>query len=228
MRLPILEHTELFNRSLGSTSDIVAKEMYTFLDKSSHSLTLRPEGTVGVLRSMLQERIWPQKVYYEGPMFRYERPQRGRYREFQQFGVEYLGAQDPMVDAEVIWMAETVLRALGTNASRQDHLAFVLHLNTLGDEESRHRYKKCLQTYFERYQLDLSSDSQRRLARQNPLRILDSKHEQDQSIIQECPLITEYLTLEAQRVRKKETIDKPRSPNRYCSASRPCWNLCLL
>ncbi|CAK4585711.1 unnamed protein product [Aphanomyces euteiches] len=189
IQTPLLESTDLFTRSLGTTSDIVSKEMYTFPDNSNNSLTLRPEGTAGVIRSMLSNGLQfagPHKVSYSGSMFRYERPQRGRYREFQQFGVEYIGSNGPHVDTQVLALAADVMRNLGLELS--------LHINTLGCIESRQLYREKLTQFLEPIKLDLSRDSQERFERGSVLRILDSKDARDRELLQEAPRLMGSLT----------------------------------
>lgn len=188
---PIFESTGVFKRAVGETSDIVGKEMYTFLDRGGDEITLRPEGTAPVVRSLLSNGLTqqlPLKYYYYGPMFRYERPQRGRYRQLHQFGVEFFGVDNPYADVEVLDLAKQILDRLGINAD--------LHLNTIGDLESRQAYRAALVDYFSRYQQDLSEDSKQRLTK-NPMRILDSKDEKDKRIAEDAPKITAYLTLVA-------------------------------
>ncbi|KAF4323694.1 hypothetical protein BBO99_00001484 [Phytophthora kernoviae] len=156
IQTPLLEYTDLFSRSLGDGSDIVMKEMYTFEDNSGKSVTLRPEGTAGIMRALVSNNLLfslPQKLAYSGSMFRYERPQRGRYREFQQFGVEFVGSSGPSVDAEIIAMAADALEALGIKDK------VTLELNSLGDSESRTRYRVALEGYFSQYKDELSTDS---------------------------------------------------------------------
>ena len=190
---PIFEKTEVFARTLGETSDVVTKEMYTFPDRGGDSLTLRPEGTAGVCRALASNGLTqtlPQRVFYAGPMFRYERPQKGRFRQFHQIGVEFLGATHPFADAEVIAFGYYILRALGIVDDVR------LEINTLGDNESRARYREALVTYLRRFASDLSLESQTRLEK-NPLRILDSKDAKDRAIIADAPRIGDYLTLHA-------------------------------
>nr|CCA15469.1 unnamed protein product [Albugo laibachii Nc14] len=191
MQTPVLEYTNLYMRSLGADSDIVNKEMYTFQDKSGDSVSLRPEGTASVIRALKDGNLvskLPRKVFYDGKMYRYERPQRGRFREFQQFGVEYVGCRSPSVDVEVIVMADRCLRALDVRERTE------LHINTLGDAESRIRYKEALREYFSTRIRLLSSESQLRFERGNLLRILDSKNDQDQDLIQCAPSFGQYLS----------------------------------
>ncbi len=189
---PIVEYTSVFKRTLGETSDIVGKEMYTFSDRNNESMTLRPEGTASVIRAIISEKLTqtlPQKRIYSGPMFRYERPQKGRYRQFYQLGVEYLGQDSPFADVECIALADHILKTLGI-------VDYKINLNTLGDMESRQSYKGALIKYFSKYENDLSEDSQSRLHR-NPLRILDSKDENDQKISANTPKFEAYLSSES-------------------------------
>lgn len=188
---PLVEPIDVFKRSIGSETDIVSKEMYTLTDRNEAVLCLRPEGTAGVMRALLSNKLThelPHKFFYAGPMFRYERPQKGRFRQFHQIGVEFLGEENPLSDVETIALGATVLQKLGVSAA--------LEINTLGDTESRMAYKKDLCTYLERYASSLSADSQRRLTT-NPLRILDSKAPEDQEIIKNAPIVTDCLTAEA-------------------------------
>jgi histidyl-tRNA synthetase len=187
---PIFEDTAVFERTLGDTSDVVMKEMYTFADRGGESITLRPENTAGVCRALVSNGLTqslPQKVFYAGPMFRYERPQKGRYRQFHQIGAELIGPSEPLADAEVITCGWDILQALGIAAD------VVLELNTLGDRESRARYREALVEYFTRHRHGLSQDSLARLER-NPMRILDSKDEADRCIVANAPAIAEHLT----------------------------------
>lgn len=191
---PVFEDTRVFSRSLGDTSDVVSKEMYTFEDRGGESLTLRPEGTAAICRALVTNGLTqslPQKVFYAGPMFRYERPQKGRYRQFHQIGAELLGAAEPLADAEIIAMGRDVLAALGIGAE------VVLELNTLGDTASRDAWRTALIAYFSDRRDELSADSQTRLER-NPLRILDSKAQQDRALVADAPTIDQFLTPEAQ------------------------------
>ncbi len=190
---PIFEFTEVFKRTLGDTSDIVTKEMYTFPDRSGAEITLRPEGTAGIARALISGGLGqslPLKFFYNGPMFRYERPQKGRLRQFHQIGIELLGAASPMADVEVIALAAHTLDALGVLEST------VLELNTLGDRESRSAYRDVLVAYFSDHRERLSADSIRRLE-QNPLRILDSKNKGDREVVAEAPMFSDYLTEDA-------------------------------
>lgn len=187
---PIFEDTRVFSRTLGETSDVVMKEMYSFEDRGGESITLRPEGTAGVCRALVTNGLTqslPQKVFYAGPMFRYERPQKGRYRQFHQIGLELIGPSEPLADAEVIACGWDILKALGV---AQDT---VLEVNTLGDAESRAAYRTALVAYFTAHQGALSKDSLARLER-NPMRILDSKDEGDRKIVAEAPTIAAHLT----------------------------------
>jgi histidyl-tRNA synthetase len=186
---PIFEYTEIFSRPIGETSDIVTKEMYTFVDRGGDEITLRPENTAGVVRAVLSGGLIqsaPLKFFYSGPMFRYERPQKGRLRQFHQIGVEIIGVAQPQADIEVIALGSRILDALGIRGRT------VLELNTLGDPESRTLYRDALSSYFSRRVSELSEDSRRRLER-NPLRILDSKEECDQRVSLEAPVFDDYF-----------------------------------
>ncbi len=192
---PIFEDTRVFSRTLGDTSDVVTKEMYTFADRGGDSLTLRPENTAGICRALVTGGLTqslPQKVFYQGPMFRYERPQKGRYRQFHQIGAELIGAAEPLADAETIALGWHILGALGLAADVE------LELNTLGDAPSRDAYRAALVAYFSDHRAQLSTDSQDRLAR-NPMRILDSKDAGDRTLIDGAPTIAAHLTGEAAR-----------------------------
>ena len=188
IRTPILEHTGLFKRAIGEVTDIVEKEMYTFVDElNGESMTLRPEGTASAVRAAIQHNLLydgGKRLWYTGPMFRHERPQKGRYRQFHQVGVEALGFAGPDVDAELIIMCADLWRALG--------IAPVLQLNTLGDVESRQRHRAKLIAYFETHQDALDEDSKRRL-HSNPLRILDSKHPAMQALNDAAPQLMDEL-----------------------------------
>lgn len=187
---PIFEFTEVFARPIGETSDIVSKEMYTFRDRGGEDVTLRPENTAGVVRAVLSNGLTqatPLKFFYSGPMFRYERPQKGRFRQFHQIGVELLGVVQPQADIEVIALGNRILDALGIRART------VLELNTLGDPESRAAYREALVSYFTAHASQLSEDSLRRLER-NPLRIFDSKEESDQQVSVGAPQFSQNLT----------------------------------
>ena len=190
IRPPIFEQTSLFERGIGEGTDVVGKEMYTFLDKGDRSITLRPEGTAGVVRALIENNLYAsgsvQRLWYCGPMFRYERPQAGRQRQFHQIGVELLGSGDPRGDVEVIALATELLQALGLKN-------LTLALNSVGNLEDRSKYRQALINYLTPYQQDLDPDSQDRLTR-NPLRILDSKEEKTQAIAQNAPSILDYLS----------------------------------
>jgi len=186
---PIFEFTEVFARPIGEHTDIVSKEMYTFTDRGGEEITLRPENTAGVVRAVLSNGLTqstPLKFFYSGPMFRYERPQKGRFRQFHQIGVELLGVATPQADIEVIALGQRILKELGI-ADR-----VVLELNTLGDPESRAAYRNALVGYFSGRREDLSEDSRRRLDT-NPLRILDSKDPGDMRINADAPTFDSYL-----------------------------------
>ena len=188
IRLPILEYTELFKRSIGEVTDIVEKEMYTFLDRNDESLTLRPEATASVVRAGMTNGLLhnqKQKLWTAGPMFRYEKPQKGRYRQFHQFDVEALGYDGPDVDAELIIMSARMWQRLGIDNIR-------LEINSLGVPESRTRYRAALVEYFTGVKNQLDEDSIRRLE-QNPLRILDSKNPDMQDIVAAAPVMLDYL-----------------------------------
>jgi histidyl-tRNA synthetase len=203
---PIFEFTEVFARPIGEHTDIVSKEMYNFTDRGGEEVTLRPENTAGVVRAVLSNGLTqstPLKFFYSGPMFRYERPQKGRFRQFHQIGVELIGVATPQADIEVIALGHRILRALGI-ADR-----VVLELNTLGDPASRTAYREALVRYFSGRISDLSEDSRRRLER-NPLRILDSKDPGDQRLAAEAPDFSEYLN-EASRdffTRVRDGLDR--------------------
>lgn len=186
---PIFEFSEIFHRTLGETSDVVNKETYTFTDRGGDSLTLRPEGTAGVARAFVSEGMaqnLPLKFYYSGPMFRYERPQKGRYRQFKQIGVECLGIESAAADVECLTLAWDLLTEIGLAPK------CYLEINTLGDSESRARYREALVQYFSQFQDKLSADSQMRLQK-NPLRILDSKDEGDHALIVNAPALQDHL-----------------------------------
>lgn len=193
IRFPILEKTELFRRSIGEVTDIVEKEMYTFPDRNDESLTLRPEGTAGCVRACIQNSLLnsgPLRLWYKGPMFRYERPQKGRMRQFHQFGVECFGMTGPDIDAEVIAMTAAFWRALGVAE------AVTLEINSLGTSASRQAHKKALIEYFEAHKSVLDEDSQRRLDT-NPLRILDTKNPEMQDLVESAPKLSEYMDEES-------------------------------
>ncbi|MBP1947639.1 histidine--tRNA ligase [Virgibacillus litoralis] len=194
IRTPLFEHTELFQRGVGDSTDIVQKEMYTFEDRGGRSLTLRPEGTASVARSFVENKMFgnpsqPVKLYYFAQMFRYERPQKGRMRQLNQFGVEVLGSADPAVDAEVIDLAMTCYKELGLTSLK-------LVINSLGDNESRTNHRQALVDHFSPHKDELCHDCQIRLD-QNPLRILDCKTDRDHPAMQNAPSILDYLNEES-------------------------------
>lgn len=189
---PIFEYTSVFTKPLGETSDIVGKEMYTFTDRGGESITLRPEGTAPVVRAIMSEGLTqtlPQRRILQGPMFRYERPQKGRYRQLHQISIECIGIASYHADVEVITMAHHILRNIGLTNT-------VLHLNTLGDMESRLAYRSALVAYFEQYKSNLSEDSLARLVK-NPLRILDSKDPSDKEVCANAPKLIDHLNDES-------------------------------
>ncbi len=195
LNLPILEYTEVFQRGTGESSDIVRKEMYTFLDKGNRSVTLRPEFTAGVMRSIVSNKLYatedlPIKIFYEGPAFRYERPQLGRYRQFTQFGVESIGIDTAEADAEAIVLAAQSFNMLGF-----DNIS--IKINTLGDEESRNAYRGALKEYFSKHIDEMCPDCHERI-KLNPLRMLDCKVERDQEIAKGAPKIKDYLSIESE------------------------------
>ena len=197
---PVLEHTELFVRGVGESSDVVRKEMYTFLDKAERSVTMRPEFTAGIMRLIIQNKLLatnelPLKTYYVGPVFRYERPQLGRYRQFYQFGVEAVGNNTPEIDVETIVLAYTILTSLNL-----DNVS--VKINTIGDEESRNNYRTALKEYFAKYLDQMCPDCHSRFEL-NPLRILDCKVPEDQKIVAGAPKMKDYLSNNA-----KERFDK--------------------
>lgn len=190
---PIFEFTEVFTRTVGETSDIVTKEMYVFEDRGGESIALRPEGTAGVARAVISNGLaqnLPLKVFYNGPMFRYERPQKGRQRQFHQIGIELIGPTQPIADVEVIACGADILDNLGILPRVQ------LELNTLGDMSSRDAYRAALVEYFGGFRDQLSDDSKLRLEK-NPLRILDSKDEDDRKLVVNAPTFEQYLSQEA-------------------------------
>lgn len=191
IRTPMFESTELFQRGVGDTTDIVQKEMYTFEDKGGRSLTLRPEGTASAVRAYVEHKMFgypdqPVKLYYTGPMFRYERQQAGRYRQFVQFGVEAIGSADPAIDAEVMALAMDVYRSLGLTELK-------LVINSLGDKETRDAHREALVKHFEPVKHELCSDCQSRLEK-NPLRVLDCKVDAKQPAMATAPALTNYLS----------------------------------
>jgi histidyl-tRNA synthetase len=193
VEMPVFEKTEVFARSLGETTDVVSKEMYSFLDRGDESLTLRPEFTAGIARAYLTDgwqQYAPLKVATHGPLFRYERPQKGRYRQFHQIDAEIIGAGEPQADVELLCMADQLLRELGIEG-------VTLQLNTLGDADSRDSWRVALVAYFQACRDELSEESRERLEK-NPLRILDSKDLRDQAFVADAPRIDEFLTDQAQ------------------------------
>lgn len=195
IRLPIVEQTGLFKRAIGDATDIVEKEMYTFLDKGTppESLTMRPEGTAGCVRAMLEHNLLrgaTPRVWYVGPMFRYEKPQKGRYRQFHQFGVETFGVATPDIDAELIMMTARLWKRMGVSDKVQ------LELNTLGEMDERAEYRAALVDFLNQHKVALDEDSQRRLGT-NPLRILDSKIESTQKILENAPKLHDFLKEES-------------------------------
>jgi len=196
IRTPIFENTDLFHRGVGEDTDVVSKETYDFLDRGKRSNTLRPEGTAGVVRSYIENKLYAdkipvQKLYYIGNMFRYERPQKGRYRQFAQFGAEAFGSNSPMLDAEIISYAVSVLKALKINDVE-------VHINSIGDTESKVLYKEALVTYLEKDISTLCNDCQTRYTT-NPLRILDCKIDKDSELLKKAPKPLDYLN-EASKV----------------------------
>ena len=196
---PIFESSELFHRGVGETTDIVSKETYDFKDRGDRNITLRPEGTAGIVRCFIENKLYaenlPLKAWYLGPMFRYERPQAGRYREFYQFGFEAFGSFDAMMDAEVIGIVCNLFKILGLKGVS-------VNINTLGDKESRENYRKALLDYFKPYLNDLCDDCRRRYEK-NPLRILDCKVDSSNEIMKNAPKMTDYLNEES-----REHFDK--------------------
>ena len=195
-RTPIFESSSLFHRGVGETTDIVTKETYDFTDRGDRSLTLRPEGTAGIVRSFIENKMYgnrsmPVKAWYYGPMFRYERPQSGRFREFYQFGVEMFGSDDSMADAEVISIPVNLYKLLGLKGIK-------VNINTLGDKESREMYRQALLDYFKPYLNDLCEDCRERYEK-NPLRILDCKVDANSDIMKNAPKTIDYLNEESKK-----------------------------
>ena len=192
IRLPLIEATTLFARSIGEVTDIVEKEMYTFEDRNGDGLALRPEGTAGCVRAVVQHNLLqtPQKLWYLGPMFRYERPQKGRQRQFHQLGVEGFGVATPDLDSELILLSRALWQALGVDS------LLTLEINSIGSPESRARYRDALVAYLRQHKSALDEDSQRRLE-SNPLRILDSKNPATQELLEQAPSMGEYLDAES-------------------------------
>ncbi len=205
IRTPIFESTELFHRGVGETTDIVTKETYDFKDRGDRSITLRPEGTAGVVRSYIENKMYgennPVKLYYNGTMYRYERPQAGRERELTQFGVEVLGSDDPLIDAEVISLAVNIYKMLGLKGIK-------VNINTLGDVESRNKYHDALVKYFAPYINDFCDDCKNRIDK-SPLKILDCKVDKDNEVLKNAPTTLDYLNDESkERFEKvKEYLD---------------------
>ncbi len=196
IRTPIFESSEVFHRGVGETTDIVTKETYDFIDRGDRPMTLRPEGTAGVVRSYIENKMYgdptqPVKLYYNGTMYRYERPQSGRDRELTQFGVEVLGCDNPMIDAEVISVPVNLFKTLGLQEIK-------VNINSLGDKESRDAYREALIKYFEPHIKDLCPDCQERL-KKNPLRILDCKVDKDSDILKNAPITIDYLNEESKK-----------------------------
>lgn len=210
VQTPIFESTDVFKRTLGDESDVVSKEMYTFEDRGGDSITLRPEGTAPIVRAIISNGLTqslPLKYMYAGPMFRYERPQKGRLRQFHQIGCELIGPSTPLADVETIVLGQAILSCLGLNQNVK------LQLNSLGDKESRDNYRIALVDYLSKYKDSLSEDSKRRLEK-NPLRILDSKDNKDREIVENAPALQDYYTDASQQhfgevQQKLETLDIP-------------------
>jgi len=194
IRLPLIEATTLFARSIGEVTDIVEKEMYTFEDRNGDGLALRPEGTAGCVRAVVQHNLLqtPQKLWYLGPMFRYERPQKGRQRQFHQLGVEGFGVATPDLDSELILLSRALWQALGVDS------LLTLEINSIGSPESRARYRDSLVAYLRQHNSALDEDSRRRLE-SNPLRILDSKNPATQELLEQAPSLGEYLDAESRQ-----------------------------
>lgn len=194
IRIPVFESSELFHRGVGETTDIVTKETYDFTDRGGRNMTLRPEGTAGVVRSYIENKMYgdanqPVKVYYTGTMYRYERPQAGRYRELTQFGMEILGSDDALADVEIISLAVNIYKILGLKEIK-------VNLNSLGDKTSRENYRKALVEYFKPHVNELCEDCQKRLVK-NPLRILDCKVDADNDLMKNAPKTIDYLNEES-------------------------------
>lgn len=209
IRTPIFEHVEVFTRSVGSLSDIVSKEMYTFQDKGGRDLALRPELTAPFIRAYIENNLMQlkgQKFYYYGPCFRYDRAQKGRYRQFTQFGAEVVGNKDPMADVEIIDLLNTLLESVGVCNKE-------LLLNSIGTFDTREKYQKALREYFAPHKNQLSEISQKRLEK-NPLRILDSKEEQDIQLAAKAPSILDFLSQESQEhfIKIQEGLDQLNIP----------------
>ena len=187
---PIFEKKEVYSKAVGESSDIVSKEMYEFEDKKGRKMTLRPEGTAGVIRAVVENKLYiqdPLRLFYMGPMFRYENPQKGRQRQFTQFGVELISEKSPIVDAEVIMMADMILKTLGIESE--------LQLNSIGDLKTRTAYSKALKEYFTKNKKDLTADSIKRIET-NPMRILDDKVDSKKDVVKNAPMIDEFYSKE--------------------------------
>ena len=200
IRVPVFESSELFHRGVGETTDIVTKETYDFVDRGGRNITLRPEGTAGVVRSYIENKVYgednkPAKYYYNMPMYRYERPQAGRLREFTQFGMEIIGSDDPLSDAEIISLAVNIYKVLGLKGIK-------VNINSLGDTESRNNYKEALIKHFKPHYDDLCEDCKERLEK-NPLRILDCKIDSDKEYMIKAPITIDYLNKESKERFKK-------------------------
>lgn len=196
MRTPLFEASELFHRGVGDSTDIVTKETYDFVDRGNRNMTLRPEGTAGIVRSFIENKMYgraslPVKCWYKGPMYRYERPQSGRYREFYQIGVEVFGSVDPIVDAEIISIPVRFFQLLGLKGIK-------VHINSLGDKESRIHYKDALLKYFKSHIDTLCNDCKERFQK-NPLRILDCKVDHEKDIMKQAPKMYDYLNVESKQ-----------------------------
>nr|YP_009392371.1 Histidine-tRNA ligase [Osmundaria fimbriata]ARW60933.1 Histidine-tRNA ligase [Osmundaria fimbriata] len=193
IRTPVIESTELFHRSIGNFTDIVSKEMYSFIDQGDRNITLRPEGTASIARAFISNKLYSNnrinRFWYFGPMFRYERPQKGRQRQFHQLGIECIGSSSPIADIEVIRLAIKILDEL-------QHKEYIVEINSIGNIEERNKYTTLLRNYLNKYVNDLDEDSKKRLVN-NPLRILDTKDPRTQEIILKAPKLKECLTLES-------------------------------
>ena len=195
-RTPLFESSELFHRGVGETTDIVSKETYDFVDRGNRHMTLRPEGTAGIVRSFIENKCYgratlPVKAWYYGPMYRYERPQSGRFREFYQFGVEAFGSSDPMLDAEIISIPVNLYKLLGLKGIK-------VNINSLGDSKSRQAYRQALLDYFKPHLGELCEDCKERYAK-NPLRILDCKIDAEKDIMKDAPKMVDYLNEDSQK-----------------------------
>ena len=214
--VPVFEFTSVFARSLGETTDVVSKEMYSFEDRGGESLTLRPEFTAGICRAYISNG-WQQhgvmKLAAHGPLFRYERPQKGRYRQFHQLDAEIIGAAEPAADVEVIALGAQVLGELGLSDK------VVLQLNTLGDAETRHAWRAALVAHFSKHEDALSGESRERLAK-NPLRILDSKAENDRALVADAPRIDAHMTARRGRISRRSRRGFRRRASRSSATRR--------